>query len=62
MVTLPLDELKEREAVVDALGEEVIVNGRANGIFALSNEKYHDKYKDTISDIKEGQFTGGSKK
>lgn len=61
MVNLPLDELKEREAIVDALGEEIIVNGRANGIFSLSNEKYHDKYKDTINAIKEGQFTGGSK-
>lgn len=62
MVTLPLGELREREAVLGAIGEEAIINGKPNSIFALSSKKYHDKYKNTIDAIKNGQFAGGFKK
>lgn len=62
MLTLPLNELKERESVLRTLGEDGIVNGKVNDIFALSNEKYQEKYKNTIDAVKNGQFAGGTKK
>lgn len=62
MVTLPLGELRERDAVLGAIGEEAIINGKPNAIFALSSKKYHDKYESIIATVKNGQFAGGTKK
>ena len=41
ILTLTLDEIKERKGLIDGLGESMVLpNGRFNSIFGLSKKNY----------------------
>ena len=43
ILTLSLDEIKERKQVLDYLGEPMVVGNRYNSIFGLSKKNYQKK-------------------
>ena len=43
ILTLTLDEVKEREEYILSIGETITVNGKFNSIFNLSKKRYQAK-------------------
>ena len=48
ILSLSLNEIKEREKVVRREGEEVLVNGKFNPTFGQSRKKYKQRHRDII--------------
>ena len=55
VLSLTLDEFKERERILQSRGEEVLVDGKFNRIFGLDKKRYKKKFETEIKDVKSGK-------
>ena len=46
ILKLTLEEIKERQAFAEKIGEPIVKNGRFNSIFGLSRKRYQKKVKE----------------
>ena len=52
VLSLTLDEFKEREKILRTHGEEVLVDGKFNRIFGLDRKRYNKKFETEIKEVK----------
>ena len=62
ILSLTLDEIKEREKVIESVGEEIIVNGNFNSIFGQTRKVYKEKYGEIIKQVNNGESGYGNHK
>ena len=55
VLSLTLDEFKERESILRKRGEEVLVEGKFNRIFGLDKKRYKKKFETEIKEAKSGK-------
>jgi hypothetical protein len=62
ILSLSLDEIKEREKVIEHVGEEIIVNGNFNPMFGQTRKVYKEKYGEVIKQVNSDESGYGSHK
>ena len=62
ILSLTLEEIKERERVIELTGESVIVNGNFNPVFGQTRKLYKEKYSEVIKRVNSDESGYGSHK
>ena len=62
ILSLTLEEIKERERVIELTGESVIVNGNFNPVFGQTRKLYKEKYGEVIKRVNSDESGYGSHK
>lgn len=52
VLSLTLEEFKERERILQSRGEEVLIDGKFNPIFGLDRKRYNKKFTEEIKTVK----------